>query len=108
MNLVAERRRRRPGELCLPEPERKRVCRSLEIVPQEINACHPASKYTMDYWDMEEDLKQKDPTELFNPQIMKEKPNYVIFPNNETRTGAQPCPRCIAGEPGHFGHIMGL
>ncbi|KAJ6668953.1 hypothetical protein lerEdw1_007762 [Lerista edwardsae] len=62
----------------------------------------------MDYWNMEQDWKKKDSTELFSPPIMKKKPNSMIFPDNETRTAAQPCPRCIAGEPGHFGHMMGL
>ncbi|XP_053169025.1 uncharacterized protein C10orf143 homolog isoform X2 [Hemicordylus capensis] len=86
----------------------KRVCRRLENAAQEISACHPPSKCVKDYWDMDEDLKQKDPTELFRPQFVKEKPISMIFPDNETRTPSQPCPRCIAGEPGHFGHIMGL
>ncbi|XP_077786511.1 uncharacterized protein C10orf143 homolog isoform X3 [Podarcis muralis] len=108
MNLVADRRRARPAELSMHEPERKRACRSSETIPQVISACHPQSKCAMDYWDMEQDFKQKDPADFFSPQIMKEKPNSVIFPDNETRTTAQPCPRCIAGEPGHFGHIMGF
>ncbi|XP_061491629.1 uncharacterized protein C10orf143 homolog isoform X2 [Rhineura floridana] len=86
MNVIAERRRRRPGELGVHEPERKRVCRSSETFPQVINACYPLRKYAMDYWDMEQDLKQKDPTDFFSPQIMKEKPNSM----------------------GHLGHIMGF
>ncbi|XP_044301603.1 uncharacterized protein C10orf143 homolog [Varanus komodoensis] len=108
MNIVAEQQRRRPREPCTPETERKRVCRSQETVSEKIIVCHPPSKCTMNSWDIEENLKQKDPSEIFNPQSIKEKPNYVIIPNKETRTGAQPCPRCIAGEPGHFGHIMDL
>ncbi|XP_025024156.1 uncharacterized protein C10orf143 homolog isoform X1 [Python bivittatus] len=108
MNLLEERRRRWPEEFCAPEPEQKRVCRNLEAVPQAINPCHPLSNCFMDYWAMKQNLKQKDPTELFNPQITKEKPNYMIFMDNEAKATAQPCPRCIAGEPGHFGHMMGL
>lgn len=91
----------------MPEPERKRICKSLEPSPQDIVCCL-SKKCPMDYWDMEEDLKQKRPMDLFNSQIMKENPNSMIFPDNETVTTAQPCPRCIAGEPGHLGHIMRL
>nr|XP_056706301.1 uncharacterized protein C10orf143 homolog isoform X2 [Euleptes europaea] len=105
MSLLAGRRRR--SELHLPEPERKRICKSLETTPQDI-VCHLPRKYSMDYWDMEQDLKQKRPVDLFSPKIMKEKPNSMIFPDNETVTTARPCPRCIAGEPGHLGHIMCL
>ncbi|XP_077206248.1 uncharacterized protein C10orf143 homolog isoform X2 [Paroedura picta] len=79
----------------------KRICKSWETSPHEI-ACYLPRKCPMDYWDMEEDLKQKRPTDLFSPQIMKEKPNSMIFPDNETATTAQPCPRCIAGEPPIF------
>nr|XP_060622809.1 uncharacterized protein C10orf143 homolog [Anolis sagrei ordinatus] len=107
MNLVAERpeQKRRPPECCLLEPEPKRLCRSSETV---ICTSHPPSKCAEDYDSMELDLKQNNPTEFFNPQKMKEKPTLLIFPNNETRTPVQPCPRCIAGEPGHFSHIMNL
>uniref|UniRef100_A0ABM5G1F7 Uncharacterized protein C10orf143 homolog n=1 Tax=Pogona vitticeps TaxID=103695 RepID=A0ABM5G1F7_9SAUR len=112
MNLVAEWRRaatRRAAErVGLPEPERKRVCRSLETIPQSISSCHPPSKCAVDYWDMEQDLTQKSPTEFSTPRIMKEKTHDMILPDNETRTTAQTCLRCMAGEPGHFGHIMSL
>ncbi|XP_067321884.1 uncharacterized protein C10orf143 homolog isoform X2 [Anolis sagrei] len=83
----------------------KRLCRSSETV---ICTSHPPSKCAEDYDSMELDLKQNNPTEFLNPQKMKEKPTLLIFPNNETRTPVQPCPRCIAGEPGHFSHIMNL
>ncbi|XP_060622809.2 uncharacterized protein C10orf143 homolog isoform X1 [Anolis sagrei] len=107
MNLVAERpeQKRRPPECSLLEPEPKRLCRSSETV---ICTSHPPSKCAEDYDSMELDLKQNNPTEFLNPQKMKEKPTLLIFPNNETRTPVQPCPRCIAGEPGHFSHIMNL
>ncbi|XP_048361504.1 uncharacterized protein C10orf143 homolog isoform X2 [Sphaerodactylus townsendi] len=105
MSVLAERRRR--SELYLPQPECKRICKSLETTPQDI-VCHLPRKNPMDCWDMEHNLKQKRPVDLLSPQIMKEKPNSMIFPDNETTTTAQPCPRCIAGEPGHLGHIMGF
>ncbi|XP_066477529.1 uncharacterized protein C10orf143 homolog [Tiliqua scincoides] len=105
LSLAAERRRPLQGtDLHRQEPERKRVRRNLEAVPQEISPCHPPSKYTMDYWNMEQDWRKLDTPELFSPQIMKEKPNSVIFPDNETRAAAQPCPRCIAGESTAFVH----
>ncbi|XP_060096812.1 uncharacterized protein C10orf143 homolog [Heteronotia binoei] len=102
MSLLMERRRRR--EFYMSEPERKRICKSLETSPQDI-ICHLPRKCPVDYWNMEEEKKPKD---LFSPQIMKEKTKSMIFPDNETITTARPCPRCIAGEPGHLGHIMGL
>ncbi|XP_042316437.1 uncharacterized protein LOC121927021 isoform X2 [Sceloporus undulatus] len=108
MELVAEQQqqqqkreqRRRPAEYCLHEPERKRVCRSLEM----ICTSHPPSKCAVDFNAMEQDSSQDDPTEFLNPQIMKEKLNCTIFPHNETRAPVQPCPRCIAGEPTAFVH----
>ncbi|KAG8135478.1 hypothetical protein E2320_008497 [Naja naja] len=108
MNLLEERRRGRPEESCAPQPERKRVCKNLETVPQAINPCHPLSNCFMDYWAVKWNLKENDLTELFRTQIMKEKPSYMIFMDNEAKATAQPCPRCIAGESGHFGHMMGL
>ncbi|KAH0623647.1 hypothetical protein JD844_006629 [Phrynosoma platyrhinos] len=104
MEIVVEQRqrreqRRRPGELfCLHEPERKRVCRSSEM----IYTPHPPSKCAADVNAMEQDLNQDDLTEYLNPQIIKEKLNCMIFPDNETRAPAQLCPRCIAGEPCTF------
>ncbi|XP_058044325.1 uncharacterized protein C10orf143 homolog isoform X2 [Ahaetulla prasina] len=108
MNLMGERRRGRPEDFCAPQPERKRVCKNWETVPQAINPCHPLSNCFMDYWAVKWNLKESDLTELFSPQIMKEKPSYMIFTDNEAKATAQPCPRCIAGESGHFGHMMGL
>ncbi|XP_054838097.1 uncharacterized protein C10orf143 homolog [Eublepharis macularius] len=106
MSLGVKRRRQRK-ELYSFEPERKRIYKGLETPSPEI-LCHLPRKCPVDYWDMEQDLKQERLTEEFSPQIMKEKPNSMIFPDNETITTAQPCPRCIAGEPGHLGHIMNL
>ncbi|XP_024069044.1 uncharacterized protein C10orf143 homolog [Terrapene carolina triunguis] len=109
--LALHTRRRRRGAL-LPqepgEPERKRVCKSLETVPNESDFCHQLNECAMDYWTMELDSKQKGTTEQFIPQTPKEKPNSMIFQNHGSKGTAQPCPRCIAGESGHFNHIMGF
>ncbi|TFK07860.1 calcium homeostasis modulator protein 2 [Platysternon megacephalum] len=80
MELLALHTRRRRGAL-LPEepgePERKRVCKSLETVPNESGFCHQLNECAMDYWTMELDSKQKGTTEQFIPQTPKEKPNSM-------------------------------
>ncbi|XP_070610088.1 uncharacterized protein C10orf143 homolog isoform X2 [Erythrolamprus reginae] len=86
----------------------KRVCKNLETLQQASNPCHSLSNCFTDYWAVKWNLKEDDLTELFSPQIMKEKPSYMIFTDNEAKATAQLCPRCIAGESGHFGHMMGL
>ncbi|XP_027675373.1 uncharacterized protein C10orf143 homolog isoform X2 [Chelonia mydas] len=112
MELLALHTRRRRGALVPPEsagePERKRVCKSLEPIPNESDFCHQLNECAMDYWTMELDSKQKGTTEQFIPQTPKEKPNSMIFQNHGSKGTAQPCPRCIAGESGHFNHIMGF
>lgn len=57
----------------------KRICKRLETVPQEIRTCYPLSTYAVDFWDMEQDLNQKDPTELFSPQNTRKKPNSMVL-----------------------------
>ncbi|XP_043374867.1 uncharacterized protein LOC119859291 [Dermochelys coriacea] len=64
MELLALHTRRRRAAL-LPhqppaEPERKRVCKSLEPIPNESDFCHQLNECAMDYWTMELDSKQKD------------------------------------------------
>ncbi|XP_075791358.1 uncharacterized protein C10orf143 homolog [Pelodiscus sinensis] len=109
MELLAPHTRRRRGALHsheAGEPERKRVCKSLETVPNESDFCHQVNECAMDYWTMEQDCKQKGSTEQCIPQATKEKRKSMIFQNHESKGTAQPCLRCIAGESGHFSHIM--
>ncbi|KYO43924.1 uncharacterized protein C10orf143 homolog isoform X2 [Alligator mississippiensis] len=88
------------------EPERKRACKSLETLPNESGAHCQLNKCTMDYWTMELDSKQEGFPEQCIPQTTEEKQNSVIFQNHGSRSTTQPCPRCIAGESGHFNHIL--
>ncbi|XP_074856550.1 uncharacterized protein C10orf143 homolog isoform X2 [Carettochelys insculpta] len=111
MELQALHARRRRGALLLHEPgdpERKRVCKSLETFPNESEFCQQLNECAMDYWTMELDSKQKSSIEQFIPQTTKEKQNSMIFQNHGGKGNAQPCQRCIAGESGHFNHIVGL
>ncbi|XP_061856723.1 uncharacterized protein C10orf143 homolog [Colius striatus] len=81
------------------EPERKRVCKPSEAVPHQADAC------LLDC-AMELDPKQKIPTDC-GPWATKTK-SSMISENHGSRGTAQPCPRCIAGESGHFSHILGF
>ncbi|XP_064320461.1 uncharacterized protein C10orf143 homolog isoform X1 [Phalacrocorax carbo] len=82
------------------EPERKRACKLLEAVPNEADA-------RLTECAMELESKQKISTDV-GPWAAKAKQNSVIFENHGNRGTAQPCPRCIAGESGHFSHILGF
>ncbi|KAM9285449.1 uncharacterized protein C10orf143 homolog [Morus bassanus] len=82
------------------EPERKRVCKPLEAIPNEADA-------RLIECAMELDSKQKISTDC-GPWATKTKQNSVIFENHGNRGTAQPCPRCIAGGSGHFNHILGF
>ncbi|KAM9379875.1 uncharacterized protein C10orf143 homolog [Phaethornis superciliosus] len=92
--------RGRRGALSAPgpgEPERKRACKPLETIPKE------AGVHLTDC-AMELDSKQK----ISPDWATKTKQNSMIFENHGSRGTAQPCPRCIAGESGHFSHILGF
>ncbi|XP_065495568.1 uncharacterized protein C10orf143 homolog [Caloenas nicobarica] len=82
------------------EPERKRACKPVETIPKEADAFLIGCA-------MELDSKQKISTD-WGPRPAKTKQNSVIFENHGSRGTAQPCPRCIAGESGHFSHILGF
>ncbi|XP_054238698.1 uncharacterized protein C10orf143 homolog [Indicator indicator] len=79
------------------EPERKRPCKPLESLPNQAGAL-------LIDCAMELDSKQKISAGS-GPWAAKTKQNLVSFENNGSRGTAQPCPRCIAGESGHFNHI---
>ncbi|XP_075573621.1 uncharacterized protein C10orf143 homolog isoform X2 [Pelecanus crispus] len=75
------------------EPERKRVCKLLETIPNETDA-------RLIDCAMELDSKQKISTDC-GPWAAKTKQNSMISENHGSRGTAQPCPRCIAGESGN-------
>ncbi|XP_074448131.1 uncharacterized protein C10orf143 homolog isoform X2 [Larus michahellis] len=81
------------------EPER-RACKPSETIPNEADA------HLIDC-AMELDSKQKISADCC-PWATKTKQNSMIFENHVSRGTAQPCPRCIAGESGHFSHILGF
>ncbi|KAM6265809.1 uncharacterized protein C10orf143 homolog [Porphyrio hochstetteri] len=80
------------------EPERKRACKPLETIPNQPDA-------RLGDCAMELDLRRKISTDS-GPWATKTKQNSTIFENHGSRGAAQPCPRCIAGESGHFSHIL--
>ncbi|XP_064370477.1 uncharacterized protein C10orf143 homolog [Dromaius novaehollandiae] len=82
------------------EPERKRVCKQLETIPSEADVCFIDCA-------MELDSKQKVSADCVL-QAAKTHQDSMIFENHGSRGTAQPCPRCIAGESGHFNHILGF
>ncbi|XP_075011400.1 uncharacterized protein C10orf143 homolog [Calonectris borealis] len=90
----------RGHELEPGEPERKRACKPLETIPNEADA-------RLIDCAMELDSKQKISADC-GPWATKTKQNSMIFENHGSRGTAQPCPRCIAGESGHFNHILGF
>ncbi|XP_071420105.1 uncharacterized protein C10orf143 homolog [Pithys albifrons albifrons] len=82
------------------EPERKRVCQLLESIPREAGA------HLVDC-AMELDARQK-PAPACGPWAEKTKQNSMTLENHGSKGAAQPCPRCVAGESGHFSHILGF
>ncbi|KAM6183564.1 uncharacterized protein C10orf143 homolog isoform 2-T2 [Erethizon dorsatum] len=81
----------------------KRVCRTSEASGPErgspqVNTSVLASWGTEDT----EPLPRGCPLEPW-PQGSQGRPSSVI-PQNVGRSTIQPCPRCIAGESGHFNH----
>ncbi|KAL2769087.1 uncharacterized protein WCI35_021813 [Daubentonia madagascariensis] len=95
-------RRRRPEELQVPG-DVKRACRRLEASGHE-RGCHQMNSCTLVSWDPEggEPPPGGCPPAP-RPESGQGKPNAGI-PQNSGRSLAQPCPRCIAGESGHFNH----
>ncbi|XP_059708232.1 uncharacterized protein C10orf143 homolog [Haemorhous mexicanus] len=82
------------------EPECKRVCRLLDTLPGE------AAAQLMDC-AMDLDSRQKLlPGSA--PWAAKTKQNSLVLENHGSKGISQPCPRCVAGESGHFSHILGF
>ncbi|XP_053440294.1 uncharacterized protein C10orf143 homolog isoform X3 [Nycticebus coucang] len=82
---------------------KKRVCRRLEASGHE-PGCHQVNTCTLVSWDPGdwEPPPRGCPPPL-KPESGEGRPNAGI-PQNGGRSLAQPCPRCIAGESGHFNH----
>lgn len=78
------------------EPECKRVCRLLDSIPQEAGA-------QLVDCAMDLDSRQKF---LPDSAPWAAKQNPVILANHGSKGTSQPCPRCVAGESGHFSHIL--
>ncbi|XP_059517674.1 uncharacterized protein C10orf143 homolog [Myotis daubentonii] len=94
-------RRRRPEELQVPA-DAKRVCRSLEAAAQE-RGCPQVKAGALVSWGSRE--LEAQPGGLPAPRPARgQGPPSAGVPPTGGRSSAQPCPRCIAGESGHFNH----
>ncbi|OWK51017.1 hypothetical protein RLOC_00006141 [Lonchura striata] len=82
------------------EPECKRVCQLLDTIPREAGAQLVSCA-------MDVDSRQKLPPDSA-PWAARTKQNSVILENHGSNGISQPCPRCVAGESGHFSHILGF
>ncbi|XP_053805297.1 uncharacterized protein C10orf143 homolog isoform X1 [Vidua chalybeata] len=78
----------------------KRVCRLLDTIPRE------AAAQLVDC-AMDVDSRQKLLPDSA-PWAAKTKQNSMILENHGSKGISQPCPRCVAGESGHFSHILGF
>ncbi|KAM9618417.1 uncharacterized protein C10orf143 homolog isoform 1-T3 [Trichechus inunguis] len=95
-------RRRRPEELQVLG-DAKRVCRRPEAAVHEWG-CSQLSRCARQSWSPEE-VTPLDcgPPPAHGPESSRGKPASKI-PLNGGTSLAQPCPRCMAGESGHFNH----
>ncbi|XP_014701892.1 uncharacterized protein C10orf143 homolog [Equus asinus] len=95
-------RRRRPEELQVPG-DPKRACRRLDAAVQEWG-CAQVRASTLGSWSVEElELKHRGCPLAARPESGQARPGTGI-PQNGGGSLAQPCPRCVAGESGHFNH----
>ncbi|KAM5321375.1 uncharacterized protein C10orf143 homolog isoform 5-T7 [Glossophaga mutica] len=96
-------RRRRLEELQVPG-DAKRVCRSLDAaVPQR--GCPQVPAGTRGPCWGSEELEAPPQGRLPTPRPDSSRgPPTAGIPPSGGRSSAQPCPRCLAGESGHFNH----
>ncbi|KAM4852749.1 uncharacterized protein C10orf143 homolog [Thomomys bottae] len=95
-------RRRRPEELLFPR-DAKRACRRPEVSEHE-GGCQHAGTWTpapRSPEDQQHVTQARTPAPP--PEVDQGRPSSET-PQNSERSSAQPCPRCIAGESGHFNH----
>nr|XP_023492665.1 uncharacterized protein LOC111772731 isoform X2 [Equus caballus] len=84
-------------------PVHKRACRRLDAAVQEWG-CAQVRASTLGSWSVEElELKHRGCPLAARPESDQARPDAGI-PQNGGGSLAQPCPRCIAGESGHFNH----
>ncbi|KAM5240619.1 uncharacterized protein C10orf143 homolog [Hipposideros larvatus] len=95
-------RRRRPEELQAPG-DAKRARRSFEAAAQEWG-CPPGKASVLGSWDSEELARPPGGHLSATRPDIGQGPPRVGIPPSGGRSVAQPCPRCIAGESGHFSH----
>ncbi|XP_066094387.1 uncharacterized protein C10orf143 homolog isoform X1 [Saccopteryx bilineata] len=102
-SLAAGRwRRRRPEELLVPG-NAKRACRSSEAAGLE-RGCPQVTASALASWGSA-GLNTQPGGHLPAPRgDSGEGLPTAGIPLNGGRSPAQPCPRCIAGESGHFNH----
>ncbi|XP_037997266.1 uncharacterized protein C10orf143 homolog [Motacilla alba alba] len=81
------------------EPECKRACRLLDTFPGQAGA--QLVDCAMDL-DSRQSLLPEPA-----PWAARTKQNPVVLDNHGSKGIPQPCPRCVAGESGHFSHILG-
>ncbi|XP_032346530.1 uncharacterized protein C10orf143 homolog isoform X2 [Camelus ferus] len=103
--LLGRWRRRRPEELQVPG-DAKRACRRLDAAAQE-RGCPPGKARALGSWDSE-DPESPDPHPRGHLPGLRPDSGQgrldVGSPQIGRRSSAQPCPRCVAGESGHFNH----
>ncbi|XP_042557380.1 uncharacterized protein C10orf143 homolog [Dipodomys spectabilis] len=95
-------RRRRPAEL-LAAGDAKRACRRSGVSEHECG-CQRVGTCTVASWNTED---QPAPPRGCAPAPPPEGGQGGLCPETPQHSGrssAQPCPRCIAGESGHFNH----
>uniref|UniRef100_A0A8C2UU36 Chromosome 10 open reading frame 143 n=1 Tax=Chinchilla lanigera TaxID=34839 RepID=A0A8C2UU36_CHILA len=102
-SLTLGRWRRRKPEEVLVSRDAKRACRTPEASGHERGSPQVNSR-VLGSWSTEdmEPLPRGCPPAPW-PQGSQGRPSSVI-PQNGGRSTIQPCPRCIAGESGHFNH----
>ncbi|EAW49156.1 hypothetical protein G5576_004774 [Homo sapiens] len=95
-------RQRRAEDLQVPG-DVKRVCRRLEASGHE-RGCHQVNACALASWGPEDrELPSRGCLPAPRPESGQGRLSTGISQNGG-RSSAQPCPRCIAGESGHFSH----
>nr|XP_028682851.1 uncharacterized protein C10orf143 homolog isoform X3 [Macaca mulatta] len=82
---------------------KKRACRRFEASGHE-RGCHPVNTCVLASWGPED---REPPSRGCPPAPRPESSQGRLstgISQNGGRSSAQPCPRCIAGESGHFNH----
>ncbi|KAF2978436.1 hypothetical protein EK904_005028 [Melospiza melodia maxima] len=77
--------------------QKKRLCRLLDTIPGQAAA------------QLRDCAMDLDPRQKLLPDSAPwaAKQNSVVLENHGSKGISQPCPRCVAGESGHFSHILG-